>query len=711
VQRVACNLLLDVNLCFEEELQRAFERAPYFVDSMKKIVGLIHQKLKIRSLAGLYSKDVPLAPAAKAERERYIVAKLAGYFERTVLEKFLQANIWTDRKFGPFLAQRRTDLLPDEEHEALGFAKLLKMMKTQFPYFGGSVEYHEHIENSLEFWMYHLSTVAKDPDRQFPTPHPVLGQLPRPMLDYRTTVGGDLPFLFQRNLGTGIAEALWGELPAELCRYIELKLKEYTQKVATEGDAGHLKNAKKLWDAYDEVGRLLGKDHIKVTIEELWNESDEDTRKAIYGDMCHIPWSDAHLLEGGEGFEHSYSLETSDPDIRSRHPPRQTPGLMNVAGVFGSILENPLTAAWKYMEVGGGDRERKRVRHELDGIPGVPRDTTLMHDFVEKHTRWHRRAIDNHKPIIGGLSGHALAYMNLYAAALELCTEEERDAAPSLETLRGILIGGLTGAKRHHGADEVYAASTSVDASTEATQYNHRATYADVFLSSDRHIADSANKALSETEIRYPKYDKTVLRLIVTSDARAREALETSIAQYIACLGTTDAARVQARKDDVVVAVARCLGEIDEIAEPRFAKYVDVGVQTGTDAVAAVARSPEVISEAAMAIGPFSGTHPRIRDEDAARSESIGDLTRSRRWHRPDLLKGIVPKGLFHSPRAEGNIGSSAPPPEPAGQRAWFDRVRRSFFSTSSKLATRSRLNKPQPVEGTGPTVSRPSAY
>src|SRR5690606_16285198 len=66
-----------------------------------------------------------------------------------------------------------------------GYIKLLKMLETQYPYFGGSKEYHNNKTGSFEFWIYHLSTLTKDPDRQYKADSPK-ASLKKSMIDYRT---------------------------------------------------------------------------------------------------------------------------------------------------------------------------------------------------------------------------------------------------------------------------------------------------------------------------------------------------------------------------------------------------------------------------------------------------------------------------------------------------------------------------------------------
>jgi len=564
-ENIADNLKLDINMCFEEELQRQIEHDPHFLDAVKRVVAHIHTKLDIRSMSGQVSPDLPIPPSAKAERERYILAKLKDYYPDSELEDFLNSPNWTENaNFKPFVLDGKRDdreFRPSEIQEAEGLFKLLKMLKTQMPYFGGSVEYQEHIENSLEFWMYHLSTLTKDPDRQYSLSDRDLGQLMKPLKDYRTDPAGLVPFMNQRNLGTGVAEADWGELPRGLRKEIEDRLNVFAREVGERGDNSNPGAALRLWSAYARVGRQLDKDPMKLTPGEVWDSSDEDVRKTIYGDICKVPWSDAHLIEGAEGWEQTYEPSLSSEDVRSRLPRREEPGLMNVAGVFGNILETPLIAGSKFMEEGGRRIERLRVQGRLDGkLVGVPQGMTLLNDFVEKHTNWHNNAIDSHKPIIGGISGHTLGYLNMYAEALNKSTPEERDGLPSMETLRAVMLAGLIGFKRHHSYDEVMAASTAVSVDSGRLSYSMPAGYSDVFSADDQHIVDCANRAKRAVRDKYLTYDdRTVFAEVSSRAGPASGQLAKAITGYIDKLDTKSASMLKMLKNDITLGVRNCV--------------------------------------------------------------------------------------------------------------------------------------------------------
>lgn len=88
---------------------------------------------------------------------------------------------------------------------------LAKMLFSQVPYFGSSVQYAMLENDTREFWIYHLSTLTRDPARMLDSKTAL-----KSMRDYVTAGGSELPLNDHRNLGTGVAEAKWKKLRVEM---------------------------------------------------------------------------------------------------------------------------------------------------------------------------------------------------------------------------------------------------------------------------------------------------------------------------------------------------------------------------------------------------------------------------------------------------------------------------------------------------------------
>eukprot|EP01037_Dinobryon_pediforme_P034020 gene34020-39741_t len=207
----ADNLLLDLNMQYEEQLQREIEHDSHFTGTLTGAVNVIHEYAGVESVEGTTTEDT-----SKSKR----IDTVMGKIKATSGNQDLTTGKLNSGQFNLNLLAVNPD--PEIQRMNVGYVKLLKMLETQAPYFGGSVEYAKNIKSSFEYWVYHLSTLTKDPDRAYEAQTPGAG-LPKPMKDYRTHKGL-VPLNNQRNLGTGIVEAKWAELPQELREKIYNKL-------------------------------------------------------------------------------------------------------------------------------------------------------------------------------------------------------------------------------------------------------------------------------------------------------------------------------------------------------------------------------------------------------------------------------------------------------------------------------------------------------
>jgi len=515
----ADNLLLDLNMQYEEQLQREIEHDSHFTGTLIGAVNVIHGHAGVESVEGTTTEDT-----SKSKR----IDTVMGKIKATSGNQALTTSKLNSGQFNLNLLAANPD--PEIQRMNVGYVKLLKMLETQAPYFGGSVEYAKNIKSSFEYWVYHLSTLTKDPDRAYEAQTPGAG-LPKPMKDYRTHKGL-VPLNNQRNLGTGIVEAKWAELPQELREKIYNKLNYVLTQL---GVVEFPDDPKARLDFYLKGGRALrlekdAKNHERTRapmqeitakeIETLWNGLDEDQKKEMYGDVTQMPWSGAHL-HGGHSWEQSqqHAVLSQDVDF-NRLPYKTSPGLENVVGVRGNILETPEVAGVKYgaeltkkyqnpllglvpqKDFTGhqGDIDKRVGTHVLQNYLTIE---SLVKEFEDKHRDWFLQAKDSHKPIIGGMSGHTLGYLNLYSDA-QMKAPRYDPQWPSMEALRAAMLGALIGDKRHHSYDEVMAASDGMPYRTSfgsaSLRYFFRSCYLDVLDSSDSKIKSVAAKAQSVTK-------------------------------------------------------------------------------------------------------------------------------------------------------------------------------------------------------------------
>lgn len=537
---VGDNLILDIDMLYEEHLQREIEHNGFFTAATRDVVEVIHEKMNFQALEQQEEFGGDLRKAQINSSLKYIAG---GEVENEGEELGkLKANKW--------IPDPKED--PEEHRMAVGYAKLLKMLETQLPYFGGSMEYRHADKDNLEYWIYHMSTLTKDPQRQYSADSP-RAAFPKPMMDYRTRKGGKVPHHNQRNLGTGIVELGWDELPETFKSMMNKAL----QDVFTESEAAvaevHQGSTRGSKDSRrHKFMELAGRDDLfepaqvnavalQEALEDLWSKPEdkamrEEQRKMIFGDILMVPWSKAHIPTDDERFKYNLGEVPHE----------------NVAGVMGNALEMPAKARNRYSEDlkrFENDSELEIFNHERQS--GELNRDEILDEFAQKHESWYESAKENHKPIIGGISGHTLGYLNLYEQALantmswernmlkrisrarkagkeeaanrlkqrlEEQRTKRREQYPKMEVLRASMLGALIGEKRHHSYDEVMAASHGIPTHDDNQQmgYNHPDSYKDVLSSGIGEIKSAAAKAKNGTAISILDLDpNTVLARLI----------------------------------------------------------------------------------------------------------------------------------------------------------------------------------------------------
>jgi len=121
----------------------------------------------------------------------------------------------------------------------------------------------------------------------------------------------------------------------------------------------------------------------------------------------------------------------------------------------------------------------------------------LINNFIDIHSNWYNNAYFLCLPIIGGISGHTLGYLNIYIDAINKTKLSGKTFNVSMEIMRAIMLGALIGNKRHHSYDEVMTASVMIpDGEGGFMSYNPEGFYRDVLNSSEPLIKNVASQAL-----------------------------------------------------------------------------------------------------------------------------------------------------------------------------------------------------------------------
>lgn len=181
-------------------------------------------------------------------------------------------------------------------------------------------------------------------------------------------------------------------------------------------------------------------------------------------------------------------------------------------------------------------------------------------DFKDKQEDWYRKAYDNHQPIVGGMSGHTLGYLNLYKSALEksgIDPKQPDSGYPTLEQFRATMLAALIGTKRHHSYNEVMAASTGISAHDETAAYGDRIGYRDILQSSDDKLRKAAGEALEAATTSYlAQKSSTVLQQIREAYPAAGRRIDQGMQDYYAALakGETEAINVAKGRIEALIA-------------------------------------------------------------------------------------------------------------------------------------------------------------
>lgn len=547
-ERIAANLRLDINMFFEECLQRQLEHNGALTGYARKAVELIHDRLEFTSMDPSIKGPELDRTGLRAAQLRTLTQALEGYFPEGALRQFLDDGDWSEDRFNAFLGTFTGEKGGRAQQIAVTGMKVLRQINTQVPYFGGSIEYEQN-ERGLEYYIYHISTLTRDPEQQLGVDTEQGSLLPRDLKTYRTNAEGKVPFGNLRNLGEGATDAkmTFDGWPPELRKRAEAEL----DRLRTDPGAADARQVEWL-NAFEAAWRQQSGQTTTPSLAELWNGSNEDQKKHIFSDILRLPWSADHL-HGGSGYDQTTTagdLQTASFDLdKLPSPPDGKPGLMNVAGVFANFLLKPEVASQQYVT----DPKFVAVQAAFeDGrlaelFPGSvpPGDPSLQVQFEKLHGQWHADAMVNFKPIVGGISGHTLGYINLYDEALSKVPENERAQYPTPEQMRAIMLAGLIGTKRHHSYDEVMSASTStLSDSVPAQSYQHPNSYEDVLNSEDPLIREAAGKALAETRERYTQSSNTVLATIRSAlesnpkiPRKKIDKLTEAVSQYLQGLG------------------------------------------------------------------------------------------------------------------------------------------------------------------------------
>lgn len=256
-----------------------------------------------------------------------------------------------------------------------------------------------------------------------------------------------------------------------------------------------------------------------LALENIVNQlTDEIKRRAFFTLCLGYPWSDTEIRPEHNPFLELYMTRSNtaaptgeielvdytlpnvarsdiiDPRISAGNMPallilKAASHSPAVSGRKANFILVPETAASKF-RVKLGRLSENQLDELFRNIPAypvaLPRDQKIdvvVQQAVSAANAWIRSAVENHRPIYTGVSGHIVSYSYFFLSnAKKDCTRVDH---PNLEQLRLTLLADLIGSNQHHSYDECMFSSHGLTHDGQTLRYNDRSGYRDIINSTD----------------------------------------------------------------------------------------------------------------------------------------------------------------------------------------------------------------------------------
>ncbi|KAI9429254.1 hypothetical protein F5148DRAFT_1155249, partial [Russula earlei] len=423
--------------------------------------------------------------------------------------------------------------------------KLRECLLGQVGYYNGSFELAADMDDNFEYHMYLIQMQLRRPDRLHKF------KAPKAMAYYTTDATSLLPWNNQLSYSYDYDESGPQQLPIFGFNYIERKLVEVLRLDADKKKwkglctllgwhprdpdrVAELNRIKTEFVAVETAGLPSAAGHFlggNLTLADcglhilslpriiVITSHSEIKRKAFYTLFLGLTWSDTPLRKEENPFaeEHQVrakrSLRTGipieydlahlkDDDVKAPRIAGDRPALLalNLARYYPQVVGRKANFILT-PETAGADYRRKLQRlseaqlDELFGnIAAYPR-TASFAQAVEATQDWQTRAVENHRPIYTGPSGHVLSYSRIFLSNIDPqgCANANH---PTLEQLRLTLLAALIGFNQHHTYDECMVASHGLTHGDVTLEYTDRVGYRDIINSTDSFVRNKVGKPL-----------------------------------------------------------------------------------------------------------------------------------------------------------------------------------------------------------------------
>jgi len=310
-----------------------------------------------------------------------------------------------------------------------------------------------------------------------------------------------------------------GEAPSFFLHIVVTGLMTFTERTGLTSAAGHFLGGN--LTLFDCGFRSLTLPNIMLHMQD-----DETQRKDFYTLVLGVTWSDTPFRKEENPFAKEYekrsrgnpiaydlahleSSDVKDPRIAGNRPAltlRLAKYYPHMVGRKANYVPTPETAGAKYrlklqrLSEAELDRLFSNIAAYPHGASLADKLDSVVDQAVKAARDWQTRAVENHRPIYTGTSGHVLSYSRIFLSNIDTAGCKEPNH-PTLEQLRLTLLAGLIGFNQRHSYGECMAASHGLTYGGVTLEYRDRVGYRDIIESTDPFVCNMVGKPLIKAMI------------------------------------------------------------------------------------------------------------------------------------------------------------------------------------------------------------------
>ncbi len=218
--------------------------------------------------------------------------------------------------------------------------------------------------------------------------------------------------------------------------------------------------------------------------------SSSETGAAIDYDLTHLLNDDIRDPRITEGHESRRALIT----LAHSHY------YLHAVGRKANLILTPESAGEDYRQnPSAGEANLDQLFNNIPDNPRTEDQVTkvnaVVNQAVNAAREWQTRAVQNHRPIYTGISGHMLSYARIFVRSEDPARCKKKDH-PELEQLRITLLASLIGFNQHHTYEECMTALHGSTHHGVMLQYKDHVGFFDIIDSEEPFIRDKIGKLM-----------------------------------------------------------------------------------------------------------------------------------------------------------------------------------------------------------------------